>query len=783
MVWEKIGLLLPGIAAVGLAACVGVSLLGYESPAYGKDSSTADTATGSITSTETAAAVKGNFELDDGVYRGTGVGYSGNTVVDVTIADKTITGIDIVSEEDSDDFFNMAKDGIIKEILEQQSYDVDAVTGATYSSRGIKNAVKNAITGEVDTSERGDASASAEGSSSGATVSSISEGTFEDGTYTGSAQGYSGTTTVRVTVKDHKITSIEVLSYGDSDEYFNKARSVINAMISGNTTNVDAVSGATFSSRGIINAVRNALGQSTSGSSGGSGASSGTSGGSSGSSGSASISSVQEPSSYKDGTYTGEASGNSGGFNGGTTRVSVTISGGKITAINLLSNQDTAEYFNKAKSLVNTIIARQSTNVDAVSGASFSSRGIINAVRNALAKAAGSGTSGGDDNAAKDSTQSNNNKENSKSTTNNNTTPITGTYKDGTYEAQATCSDGDQFNYKINVSLTVKDNKITAVSAQASGIDNTSKSFFNQANASVPGRIVSKQSTSVDTVSGATYSSNAIMKGAADALAKAKTVQEVEQVDRTALASIINHAAALKESDYTPLSWQTFVQSHALTNAQAVFKVAGASQSDINTQTSTLSKAVEALVQRADKTGLANAISDADKQMAEFSADDYTQESWQNLTAALSDARTADENENISQEAADSAASNLRTALSGLVKAQEPVYTYWATVRCTDGEDGDFDYNIKTTLTIQGGKIIKCEAESDDIDDSSKTYFGYAVNGRTRKGTTYSSVLQNIVDKQSADNIDTVSGATYSSDAIIEGARQALELAEKEQNN
>lgn len=771
MFLEKFGFLLPGIPAVALAACVGASLFTYEAPTYGgENDSQASEVSSSDTTTSSAAVAKGNFELDDGVYRGTGVGFSGNTVVDVTIKDKTITAIDIISEEDTDAFFNRAKEGVIKEILAQQSYDVDAVSGATYSSRGIKNAVKNAITGEEDTSTRGDGGGT--GSTESADVSDITEGTFEDGTYTGSGQGFSGTTTVRVTVKDHKITNIEILSHADSDTYFNKAKTLISKIISGNTTNVDTVSGATYSSRGIINAVRNALGLSST-SSGSSGNSSGTSSGG----GSASVSSVTESGNWKDGTYTGSASGSSGGFNGGTTRVSVTVSGGKITAINVLSNQDTAQYFNKAKStIINSIISKQSTNVDTVSGASFSSRGIINAVRNALSKAEGSDSGNADteDNSGTDTSQSASTSQNSGTNQ-----KIEGTYTDGTYTASASCT-GSGFNYTINVSVTVKDNQITAVTATPSGIDSTSQSFFDQANAAVPGNIVSKQSTSVDTVSGATYSSNAIMRGAASALKKA--AQEVERVDRSALASAINNAAKLKESDYTPSSWKTFIQSHALTNAQAVFKVAGASQSDIDTQTSVLSKAIAALVQKADKTNLEKAIKTAEDQMQTLSADDYTEDSWKNLQDALSNAESADSDEETTQDTADTATTSLNSALNGLVKAAEPVYTYWGEVECTDGEDGDFDYKIKTTITMQGGKIIKCEAESDDIDDISKTYFGYAINGRTRRGVTYTSILTQIVDNNLADNIDTVSGATYSSDAIIKGAKLAIEESQKEQN-
>ena len=64
-----------------------------------------------------------------------------------------------------------------------------------------------------------------------------------------------------MTVKDGKITDITVDDYADDNQFFNKAKTtVINEIISGQTTDVDSVSGATFSSNGIMEAVADALG-------------------------------------------------------------------------------------------------------------------------------------------------------------------------------------------------------------------------------------------------------------------------------------------------------------------------------------------------------------------------------------------------------------------------------------------------------------------------------------------------------------------------------------------
>lgn len=94
--------------------------------------------------------------------------------------------------------------------------------------------------------------------------------------------------------------------------------------------------------------------------------------------------SVPKSSDYADGTYTGTGTG----FHNGTTKVSVTISGGKITAVKTLSTEDDGKFYSRAYSSISSeIISSQSTEVSAVSGATFSSQGIMSAVESALSQA------------------------------------------------------------------------------------------------------------------------------------------------------------------------------------------------------------------------------------------------------------------------------------------------------------------------------------------------------------------------------------------------------------
>ncbi len=81
-----------------------------------------------------------------------------------------------------------------------------------------------------------------------------------DGTFTGSAQGYGGTVTTQVVIENGYIASVEVIDHaGETEAYFSQAEGLTEKIVSAQGTNVDAVSGATFSSAGIINGVNEAL--------------------------------------------------------------------------------------------------------------------------------------------------------------------------------------------------------------------------------------------------------------------------------------------------------------------------------------------------------------------------------------------------------------------------------------------------------------------------------------------------------------------------------------------
>ena len=213
-----------------------------------------------------------------------------------------------------------------------------------------------------------------------------------DGTYTGSGMGFRGETEVSVKVSDSIITDITVQSTSDDKEYVNKASHLIIAeIISNQSTDVDLVSGATYSSNAIVSAVKNALfSQSSSDGDFSSAVAADDASDSSISESINSSDSVSNSSQFpdldksllniKDGTYTGSGTG----FKG-ETNVTVTVKDGNITDININSYNDDPKYFESAASaIIQEIINKQSVDVDAVSGATYSSNSICEAVADAL---------------------------------------------------------------------------------------------------------------------------------------------------------------------------------------------------------------------------------------------------------------------------------------------------------------------------------------------------------------------------------------------------------------
>lgn len=564
------------IPAVCLAVLMVTVLTGYKTPqakkyeasetedisqikeALAKESTAATAETTKKNTTKKGK--KGAIDVKDGTYKGSANGYGGKVTVNVTVSKKTMTAIDVVSAPgETDSFFQRAK-GVIDEMLTAQSTDVDVVSGATYSSNGIIGAVKNALFGTESNNATAAAENAGNAGGSAPSVSKVSEsGTWKDGTYTGSGKGFGGTISVKVTVKDGKISAIDVTSAsGETASYFSKAKGIIPKMISGQTTNVDAASGATYSSNGIITAVRNALSKAETGKSSTKKKKKKNKKNkkkNSGSNSNNNNNNIAAPAEgYEDGTYTGSAACSGEQFKEYSVTANVTIKNGKISAVEISSTAkgtNLKQFMSRdeIKNLPSLIVSKNGTSgVDAVSGATYSSHAIFNAVNDALSKAKknGSSTEKKEETTTEKKEETTTEKkeetttekkeetttekkeetttEKKEETTEN---PDEGkNYKNGTYKVSITCEpdeDEDFDPYTISMDITIKKDKITEISNITANTNSTNKAYTNDAKKGMVSKIIANgNADGVNTVAGATCSSKAIKDACQKAFNAAK---------------------------------------------------------------------------------------------------------------------------------------------------------------------------------------------------------------------------------------------------------------------
>ncbi len=209
-----------------------------------------------VSSSEAEEETLPKLPYADGVYVGSSRGYGGAVRVQVTMENGSITEVEILdASHETKQFLRRAK-RLLTTVVDAQSWEVDAVSEATYTSRGILGAVQNALTGEVVNNPL---PPQPEPAAPLVVEEFAAPSTYLDGIYTAEAMGFEGKITVQVTVAEDKITDITLLNAEDEEEYLSRAKRVIPAILEGQSPNVDAVSGATYSSTGILNAVKLAL--------------------------------------------------------------------------------------------------------------------------------------------------------------------------------------------------------------------------------------------------------------------------------------------------------------------------------------------------------------------------------------------------------------------------------------------------------------------------------------------------------------------------------------------
>lgn len=209
------------------------------------------------------------------------------------------------------------------------------------------------------------------------------EAIYTPGTYTSSAPGYDGDVKVDVTVSETELLELTFYGEGETPEIGGTALNTLqHTMLKQQTSEVDSIAGATFTSDAAIAAAGKALAEAR---------------------GEAPEALAEDlrtadivvtdaadvvivpevQGNYKDGTYTGTGMGNNGDIT-----VEVVVEDGNVISIELIDHSETAGIYEAAEQQVrSTVIRKQTIEVDNVSGATYSLEGIRDAVANALKQA------------------------------------------------------------------------------------------------------------------------------------------------------------------------------------------------------------------------------------------------------------------------------------------------------------------------------------------------------------------------------------------------------------
>lgn len=472
------------------------------------------------TSTPTTSVPAGGYK--DGTYQGSGTGFGGTITVQVTISGGKIAAIDILSASgETGSYFASAK-SVISKMISGQTPNVDAVSGATYSSNGIIQAVQNALSKAANTSVSVTPTPTAKPTPKPTSIPKPSGNvTYKDGTYSAEAEGFDGPVKVTITIKNGKITKITNTNT-DTKEYFSKAWAKIQPAIlkKQGVYGVDTVSGATFSSNGILEAAQKALAKAETTAK----PTTKPTATPAPTEGPAPTETPDTPvSEYQDGTYTGKARGYSG-----FVTITLTIKDGKITEI-ANTNTDTGSYFRKAwKVLQPAILERQSADgIDTVSGATYSSQGILGGAQQALASAKITETPTEtptptvtpevsvtpEPTAVPEVTPT---AVPTETPTPEPTEEPAGRYRDGSYTGSGA---GNYGAGSVTVTVTISGGQI--VGASYSTLDD--EEYFDEAWNSIYNQVMGSQSADgLDAVSGATFSSQGIIQAFQNALSQAQ---------------------------------------------------------------------------------------------------------------------------------------------------------------------------------------------------------------------------------------------------------------------
>ena len=170
-------------------------------------------------------------------------GFGSTVTVTAEVEDGKITSLEV---DDSGESYPVKREDSVQKVIDAivangNAEGVDAKTGATFTCSAVIEAVNKILAGDE--------------AADGAIA-------FTAGEYEATADGYNGIVTIKVTFTDSAIADIEVVSSSETAHVGDVAYEIMKAdMLAANGSGVDAVAGATFTSRALRNAVNDAAEQ------------------------------------------------------------------------------------------------------------------------------------------------------------------------------------------------------------------------------------------------------------------------------------------------------------------------------------------------------------------------------------------------------------------------------------------------------------------------------------------------------------------------------------------
>lgn len=197
--------------------------------------------------------------FNPGTYVTTVKGHNGDVKVSVTFDKTRVTTIKVLEQKESASIGDAALKTVANAIISKQSFNVDAVSGATYSSVAMLRAV--ALAAKAAGAENVP-DITIESLNRSAGTEEEYHGEYKPGTYTAKVKGYHGDVTVTVTVDKTKITDVKAEGPNETQGVGSRAiEQLPSAIVKANSAEVDGVSGATITSGAVKSAVKSALKQ------------------------------------------------------------------------------------------------------------------------------------------------------------------------------------------------------------------------------------------------------------------------------------------------------------------------------------------------------------------------------------------------------------------------------------------------------------------------------------------------------------------------------------------